>query len=95
METIDRLVKWIEDLVATTAAILKAYFIRIFMVVSRLFNVVLGGLSDETLSCRAFRLGTVSTFWALALIAIDFIFQVWEPQHCETSYEQQKANKED
>ena len=57
---------------------------QFLIAIDQLFNSVLGGYADETLSARAWRMQEYS-YWDIARKAIDLIF-FWEKDHCKESY---------
>ena len=58
---------------------------QIAIAVDQLANTLLAGMSDETLSARAYRHRLVSTKWRMTQIAIDALF-FWQLEHCKQSY---------
>lgn len=69
---------------------MKARYVAI--AVDQLFNTILGGYPDETLSARAFRLQYVHKRWAIICRVIDTIF-FWQKEHCFNSYLNEKQRK--
>lgn len=57
---------------------------QFLIAIDQLFNSVLGGYADETLSARAWRMQEYS-YWDIARKVIDLIF-FWEKDHCKESY---------
>ena len=58
---------------------------QIAIAADQLLNTLLAGMSDETLSARAYRGHLVSAKWCYAMIAIDALF-FWQDEHCKNSY---------
>ncbi len=57
---------------------------QFLIAIDQLFNSVLGGYADETLSARAWRMQEYS-YWSAVRKSIDSIF-FWEKDHCKESY---------
>lgn len=78
-------------LAAMTAAILfgdKRWCSQILIAIDQLYNAVLKGWADETISSRAWRRRTKSRTWRGAQVAIDWVFEhvFRDPNHCEQSF---------
>lgn len=53
---------------------MSGYLYRVLIAVDQLFNSILGGWPDETLSARAWRCKDRNMKWKIARIVIDTIF---------------------
>ena len=53
--------------------------------IDQLINTLAGGMADETISARAFRLQKQSRAWQRVRKFIDAIF-FWDAAHCEQSW---------
>ena len=51
----------------------------------QLINTLIGGMADETLSAKAWRMRLVSPAWHAAQVVIDALF-FWQEEHCKQSY---------
>lgn len=60
---------------------------QIAIAIDQLFNTLLGGYSDETLSARAHRTGSA---WEPVIDALFF----WQEDHCFQSYLSEKERKQ-
>ena len=58
---------------------------QIAIAADQLVNTLLAGMSDETLSARAWRNHLVSAKWRFTMNVIDAIF-FWQQDHCKQSY---------
>lgn len=58
---------------------------NIFIAFDQLINTLIGGMADETLSARAYRLRLVSPAWHAAQVVIDALF-FWQTEHCKAAY---------
>ena len=61
--------------------------IQVLIAIDQLFNALLGGYADETLSARAFR----TSHWLEPVI--DALF-FWQDRHCYFSYLAEKQRKQ-
>lgn len=72
---------------------MKRYFSQLFIAVNQVVNVLLlGGMADETISARAYRLmleGTTNIPYRV----INFIF-FWESDHCFIAYREEIERKQ-
>jgi len=59
----------------------------------QLLNTLLGGMADETLSARAWRLDGISPGWSAARRLIDALF-FWQAGHCEQAYLAEQQRKQ-
>ena len=59
----------------------------------QLLNACIGGMADETLSARAYRLAPVSYGWRFTRRVIDALFFFFDPDHCAASYFAEVARK--
>lgn len=67
------------------------YFKNLLISIDQLFNTVLGGAPDETLSAACYRLKDRQPYKVFRII-IDFIF-FWEKEHCKKSYDAEYEKK--
>lgn len=58
---------------------------QVLIAIDQLFNTLLGGWADETLSARSWRLRETSKRWKVAHRVIDALF-FFEKDHCYNSY---------
>ena len=58
---------------------------QFLIALDQLFNTLIGGMADETLSARAWRLGGVSPGWRTARRVIDALF-FWQDNHCAAAF---------
>ena len=58
---------------------------QVALAIDQLANTLIGGMADETLSARAYRLRLVSYGWHIAQVVIDALF-FWQDEHCKQSY---------
>ena len=70
------------------------YLMRILIAVDQLFNVFIGGMPDETLSARSYRLGTLggNKKWKCRQEWVDWLFFLQKDEngnrnHCKWCYE--------
>lgn len=63
---------------------------QILIAIDQLFNALLGGWADETLSCRAWRQHEKKKRWKIMRAIIDGLF-FWEKDHCKQAYESEIA----
>lgn len=73
------------------------YFLNIAIALDQLFNAILSGSPDETLSSRAYR-GAVlekqpKKKWKVIFFCIEKLF-FWEKDHCKKSYESELHRKQ-
>ena len=65
---------------------IKSHVLQLLIVVDQVFNVLLGGYADETLSARAHRMRIKGQpYWGWTANAIDELF-FWQEGHCELAY---------
>lgn len=68
------------------ADLIKNYFLQILISIDQLFNALLGGFADETLSARAFRAEQKEKFFGkIFRPLIDIIF-FFDENHCFNAY---------
>ena len=60
---------------------------QVAIAIDQLFNTLLGGMADETLSARAHRTGSA---WEPVIDALFF----WQDDHCFQSYISEKERKQ-
>lgn len=60
--------------------------------IDQYLNALIGGMADETISARAWRLRS-NPYWGTAREVIDTIF-FWQPGHCEHSYKLEQNRKQ-
>ena len=65
---------------------------QFLIAMDQLFNTLLGGWSDETLSARAYRNRDKSKAWFVLYQVLNTIF-FWEHDHCESSYNSEVIRK--
>lgn len=70
-----------------------SYVKNVLIGVDQVFNALLWGSPDETLSARAYRLAPHSTLWFWSMFTIDLIF-FWQVNHCQKSYEAEQLRKQ-
>lgn len=58
---------------------------QILVALDQLFNALLGGWADETLSARSYRNSSKKRRWMLIKTTIDTLF-FWQHNHCFESY---------
>lgn len=61
------------------------HFKQIAIAIDQLINTLVGGMADETVSARAWRLKDSSRRWRYARVFIDALF-FWQSEHCYNSY---------
>lgn len=59
--------------------------LQILIAADQFLNTLVGGMADETLSARAFRLEGTSPRWARFRKVLDRVF-FWSKYHCYESY---------
>lgn len=64
-------------------------FQQILIAIDQLFNAILSGWADETLSSRAWRQHEKKRRWYYLRRLIDGLF-FWEKDHCRLSYESEQ-----
>lgn len=64
---------------------MSQYLFEVLVGLDQLFNTVLGGWADETMSSRAFRLEEEYWFWHVVRMGIDTVFY-WQTAHCFNAY---------
>ena len=70
----------------------RSYLHQLAIAVDQLFNALLAGYADETLSARAYRSQHKKRRWKILRKVIDGIF-FWEDEHCFNSYLSEKNRK--
>lgn len=70
---------------------ISQYFFNVAVGIDQLGNTIIGGAPDETISSRCYRHSDDNRFAAVARKVIDFIFSIWEENHC---YEAFKSEQE-
>nr|WP_235961321.1 DNA helicase UvrD [Spirabiliibacterium mucosae] len=58
---------------------------QVLIAIDQFFNALFGGMADETLSARAWRLRNTHKRWRLSKEAIDRLF-FFQPNHCYHAY---------
>lgn len=75
---------------------LKTYFYHVIIGVDQLFNAILGGAADETLSSRTYRGAMLAKKpkkrWRVLYRVINGLF--FDKQHCKTAYESEVNRKQ-
>lgn len=61
----------------------KMYFHNLLVAIDQLFNVLLAGYPDETLSSRSWRCRNKKKFWKCMVCIINFI--MFDKHHCENA----------
>lgn len=67
---------------------LKKSLLQVLVAIDQLANAILGGMADETLSARAYRMKAKGQkYWGWTASAINLLF-FWQrrPDHCERAY---------
>lgn len=73
---------------------MKPYFYHFGIALDQLFNALLGGYADETLSSRAYRRASQPSprrRWRVTVRVIDTAF-FWQQQHCRKSFEREQQH---
>jgi len=71
---------------------MKHWLTQIVISIDQLFNSIVGGWADETLSARAARKELAEDYgWSLIRISIDIIF-FWQDEHCLAAFENEKQH---
>lgn len=65
------------------------YVLQVLLAIDQLFNAILGGWADESISSRSWRCRFDSAFWAVMNVLIDTLF-FWQPNHCMQAYESER-----
>ena len=65
---------------------------QVLIAFDQLFNALLGGWADETLSARAYRLSGDSLRWYITMRVIDALF-FWQEAHCYASYDSERERR--
>lgn len=64
--------------------------LQILIAFDQLFNTFLGGMADETLSARAYRMRKKGQrYWGWTANVIDMLF-FWQPGHCKLAHMDEK-----
>lgn len=63
----------------------RNYIHQLSIAVDQLFNTLLAGYADETLSARAYRGSNKKKRWNVIMRAINMVF-FWQPNHCYRAY---------
>lgn len=71
----------------------KIWIKQILIAIDQLFNALLYGWADETLSSRAWRKHKNNMFWYNLYILIEVIF-FFEKNHCKSAYESEVHRKQ-
>ncbi len=66
---------------------------QFLIALDQLFNTLIGGMADESISARAYRLAPFSTPWHIARWLIDALF-FWQQDHCKDAYFSEFENKQ-
>lgn len=68
----------------------RKWWLQVLIALDQLFNALLGGYADETLSSRSYRGAKLANNpklkWQISRSVIDSIF-FWEENHCQKAYE--------
>ncbi len=59
---------------------------QVLIALDQLFNAILNGWADETLSARCWRLRNHRKQWAILRGVVDALF-FWQGNHCEQAYQ--------
>lgn len=65
----------------------KWHIKQILIALDQLANTLIGGWADETLSARCYRNSKKYWYAKIAMYILDFIFKLWDKEHCKESYE--------
>jgi len=72
---------------------MKSYVFRLLIAIDQLFNTLLGGRPDHTISGRVGYHAQLNKTWAIWLeIVINSIF-FWDDDHCQSSIEWDEVKK--
>lgn len=63
------------------------------LAIDQLLNTLAGGMADETLSARSFRLELKSAGWARMRRFVDALF-FWQTNHCRAAYISEYAKRQ-
>lgn len=66
---------------------------QLLIAFDQMLNALIGGMADETLSARAYRIEDKAVAWAWARQYIDTLF-FWQPSHCESAYMAERKRKQ-
>jgi hypothetical protein len=67
------------------------YLFRVLIAIDQLLNVVVcNGEPDETMSSVAYRMERDGYFWGFMRPVIDFIFRLFQKDHCKMAYESEQ-----
>jgi hypothetical protein len=69
------------------------YIKNIMIAVDQLFNCILGGMPDETISAKVWRMRDRHIIWEQLRITIDILFW-FDDNHCRESYESELYRKQ-
>lgn len=69
------------------------YLIRVLIGIDQLINCLLGGMPDETISAKSWRMRERSLFWYYLRIMIDGIFW-FSKNHCYESWVSEEYRKQ-
>ncbi|MFC0939011.1 DNA helicase UvrD [Pasteurella multocida] len=76
---------------------MRNYLFHLAVALDQLFNAVLGGAADETLSSRTYRGAVLSAKpkkkWEVLYKAINRMF-FWEEDHCKQAYESEVKRRQ-
>lgn len=74
---------------------LWAYILTVLLAVDQVFNALLGGTADESLSARAWRGRNSKTRWAVSRAVIDAIFRCFgQRNHCRDAFESEQLRRQ-
>lgn len=62
------------------------YIINVLLGIDQLFNTLIGGAPDETLSAASYRMNRDGRFWGFLMYPIDWLFFWQGPNHCYNAY---------
>lgn len=73
---------------------MKHYVLHVLIAIDQVFNALLGGYADETLSARAWRTEQKGRlFGKFFRPLIDFLLFV-QPEHCKQAYQAEKLRRQ-
>ena len=65
---------------------------QILIAIDQVFNALLGGYADETLSARIWRNQNKNRFYKVALVVVNGLF-FWQANHCRGAYFSEMTRK--
>ena len=81
---------------AITQSKLKSWGYHVLIAIDQLFNALIGGAADETLSSRTYRGAVLSPTprkrWRILYRVINAVF--FDKKHCETAYESEVKRRQ-